>query len=123
MSSLAPVTIRCMCYAIVCKAIPGNDYPTLYIGTSNMLNIRIATHCAGAGSRWTRAHAPTGVIHEVSICPGNTQESVLAHEDARTLAAMRLWCERHGPDAWRSVRGGRWAKVLLTVKPPFEAPA
>ena len=121
MSSLAPVTIRCMCYAIVCKAIPGNDYPTLYIGTSNMLNIRIATHCAGAGSRWTRAHAPTGVIHEVSICPGNTQESVLAHEDARTLAAMRLWCERHGPDVWRSVRGGRWAKVLLTVKPPFEA--
>ena len=86
-----------------------------------MINIRIANHCAGAGSRWTRAHAPTGAIYEVTICKGDTQESVLAHEDARTLEAMRVWCARHGPEAWRSVRGGRWTKVLLTVKPPFEA--
>lgn len=118
MSSLEPVTIRPFCYVIECASVPGCDYPSLYVGTSNMVNVRIANHMSGAGSRWTRAHAPTGVIHQMSVCRGDTQQAVLHYEDNVTLDMMRKWNHLHGPNAWRSVRGGRWSKVELSSKPP-----
>ena len=64
-----------------------------YIGWTQDLNTRIASHFLGRGSVWTRMYKP---IKIVSIQAGSKDL-----ENALTIAYM---CEK----GWRNCRGGKW---------------
>ena len=73
-----------------------------YVGFSQDLHVRIASHFLGAGSRFTQLHKPLSVL---SVQPGDTML-----ETCVTISLMAT----HG---WEKVRGGSYCTVEMT-KPP-----
>ena len=79
--------------------LEGNNW---YVGFSQDLHTRIASHFLGSGSRWTRLHKPLSV-YKVQL--GDT---IL--ENCITIALM---CKH----SWEKVRGGSYTTVEMH-KPP-----
>jgi predicted GIY-YIG superfamily endonuclease len=73
-----------------------------YVGSTGNLSRRIAEHCAGTGSAWTRLHRPIGTNAIVHRQRGNR-----FHEDAIVYTYM----SRYGRD---NVRGGTHSSVVLS---------
>ena len=73
-----------------------------YVGYSQDIQVRIASHFLGAGSKWTQLHKPL-CVH--SVRPGDT---IL-----ETVTTVALMC-KHG---WEKVRGGSYCCVEMS-KPP-----
>jgi predicted GIY-YIG superfamily endonuclease len=69
-----------------------------YVGYSQDLSVRIASHFLGAGSLWTQAHKPISVY---SVQKGDTTV-----ETCQTIALM---C-KHG---FEKVRGGSYCNVVM----------
>jgi len=74
-----------------------------YVGFSQDLETRIATHFMGKGSQWTRLHPPIGIE---SIQPGD--------EAIEQLTTIALMAQR----GWEKVRGGRHVAITLPSAPP-----
>ena len=73
-----------------------------YVGWSAQVDVRIAQHFLGTGSKWTQMHKPVQVI----LCtPGDK-----LMENLTTIALM---C-RHG---FRNVRGGSWCQLDMQNPP------
>jgi predicted GIY-YIG superfamily endonuclease len=75
-----------------------------YVGWSSQINVRIAQHFLGVGSKWTKLHPPIEVL---SVVQGD-----YVMEQATTIAMM---C-RHG---WEKVRGGPWCSIELSCPSPI----
>ena len=73
-----------------------------YVGWSQDLNTRIASHFLGAGAKWTQLYKPISVH---SVRPGTP-----LLETAITVAMMA----QHG---WERVRGGSFCNVEMTKAP------
>ena len=73
-----------------------------YVGWSADINVRIASHFLGAGSKWTQLHRPIAVH---SVKPGCTQ--------LETCITVAMMC-RHG---WEHVRGGSFCNVAMATPP------
>ncbi len=73
-----------------------------YVGYSQDLQVRIASHFIGCGARWTQLHKPIAVH---SIRQGDTL--------LETCTTIALMC-KHG---WEKVRGGSYCNVEM-CKPP-----
>jgi len=73
-----------------------------YVGYSADIQVRIASHFLGAGSKWCVLHPPIAVH---SVRPGDTL--------LETCVTVALMC-RHG---WEFVRGGTYCQVDM-AKPP-----
>ena len=73
-----------------------------YVGYSQDIQTRFASHWLGAGSKWTQIHKPVAVI---SVMPGDTH--------LQTLQTIALMCDK----GWEKVRGGSYCTVEMT-KPP-----
>ena len=114
MSSLNAVQITAFCYVLECQ--PRNDLPnapaSYYIGSTSNVNMRIAQHFNGSGSRFTVAFKPIRVA-ELDVTPRLTVQEVLAFENETTLRYMeRIMAENpDNPDAWRAVAGGSYCKI------------
>ena len=78
-----------------------------YVGTSNQINLRIAAHFTGNGSRWTKLHKPVR-IHKV--CLGG--------RDVETRVTLEIMAEK----GWQHVRGGGWCKPVMR-RPPSDLTA
>ena len=73
-----------------------------YVGHSNDIQTRIASHFLGGGSKWSILHKPIAVH---SVTPGDTT--------LETVTTIALMC-KHG---WEKVRGGAYCQVDMQ-KPP-----
>lgn len=73
-----------------------------YVGFSQDLNTRIASHFLGAGAKWTQLHKPIAVH---SVKPGTPL--------LETAVTVSMMCQ-HG---WERVRGGSFVSVDM-AKPP-----
>ena len=73
-----------------------------YVGYSNDIQVRIASHFLGAGSKWCILHPPVAVH---SVTKGDTL--------LETLTTVALMC-KHG---WENVRGGSYCQCEM-AKPP-----
>ena len=71
-----------------------------YVGISWNLNLRIAEHLQGLGSKWTRMHKPKRIIN---VIIGNRERDTTLH----------MMMEK----GWQNVRGASWCQVELTVPP------
>ena len=89
------------CSLVYCLQLENGKY---YVGTSNQINLRIAAHFEGEGSRWTKLHKPVR-IH--SVCLGN-----------RTTE-RRVTLEMMAKFGWKNVRGGPWCKPTM-FNPPSD---
>ena len=76
------------------------DNDKYYIGITMNLNMRLAQHFSGDGSKWTKIHKPINVI-EIQI--NNVDESL---ENKITLEYMRKF-------GYESVRGGSYTRLDL----------
>ena len=74
-----------------------------YVGYSQDIETRIASHFIGNGSLWTKKYKPIEVIN---VKPG---DRIL--ENLITIALMA----KHG---FENVRGGKWCKLEMTHPPP-----
>lgn len=74
-----------------------------YVGITYTLNLRMAQHFAGIGSKWTAKHKPIS-IREV-IYPATMED-----ENNKTMEMM----EKYGYD---KVRGGKWTKPNVKYRP------
>ena len=106
MSSLNAVQITAFCYVLECQ--PRTDLSnapacTYYVGSTSNVNMRIAQHFNGSGSRFTVAFKPIRVA-ELDVTPRLTAQEVLAFENETTLRYMqRMMAESpDNPDAWRA---------------------
>ena len=115
MSSLNAVQITAFCYVLQCQ--PRTDVLnapacTYYVGSTSNVNMRIAQHFNGSGSRFTVAFKPIRVA-ELDVTPRLTAQEVLAFENETTLRYMqRMMAESpDNPDAWRAVAGGSYCKI------------
>ena len=79
-----------------------------YVGWSQDLHTRIASHFLGAGSKWCRVHKPLNVH---SVRPGSTL--------LEGCITIQLMCQ-HG---WERVRGGTYCNVEMTKAPACIAKA
>ena len=73
-----------------------------YVGWSADIQVRVASHFLGAGSKWTMLHKPIAVH---SVRPGDTL--------LETLTTVALMC-RHG---YERVRGGSYCCVEMSKAP------
>jgi len=115
MSSLNAITVTAYCYVLECQ--PRTDLSnapacSYYIGSTSNVNMRVAQHFNGGGSRFTQAFKPMRVA-ELDVTPRLTAQEVLAFENETTLRYMeRIMAENpDNPDAWRSVAGGSYCKI------------
>ena len=74
-----------------------------YVGWTEDVETRIASHFLGRGAQWTRLHKPEAVE---SVQPGNTML-----ENAMTIALMAKY-------GWKLVRGGQYLAIDLPSAPP-----
>ena len=107
MSSLDNHIVRPFTYVLECAPRQGTEYPSVYIGTSSNVNLRISQHTVGAGSAWTKQHRPLRCV-ALHIEPLENARAYLAREDDVTKRWMRRYIELHGEDAWKSVKGGSY---------------
>ena len=115
MSSLNAVQITAFCYVLQCQ--PRTDVLnapacTYYVGSTSNVNMRIAQHFNGSGSRFTVAFKPIRVA-ELDVTPRLTAQEVLSFENETTLRYMvQMMAENpDNPDAWRAVAGGSYCKI------------
>lgn len=87
------------CNLVYVLELEGGNF---YCGRSTSLNIRLAQHWTGGGSKWTRLHKPIKII---KVCMGGE-----AMERKVTLEMMR-------EKGWQCVRGGPWCRVKLKRAP------
>ena len=73
-----------------------------YVGYSQDVQTRIASHFLGVGAKWTQEHKPIAVN---SVKPGDTHLETLT-----TVALMAT----HG---WERVRGGSYCHVKMAKAP------
>lgn len=73
-----------------------------YVGFSNQVNLRIAAHFSGEGSRWTKLHKPIG-IHKVCLGGRDVESRV-------TLETMVEF-------GWENVRGAGWCRPVMRSPP------
>lgn len=71
-----------------------------YVGITYNLNLRVAQHYCGSGSKWTRLYKPKRIIN---VMVGNRERDT-------TLELMR-------EKGWQNVRGGPWCKADLKHPP------
>lgn len=71
-----------------------------YVGITYNLNLRVAQHFCGAGSKWTRIYKPKRIM---TVTIGN-------HERETTLQLMK-------EKGWQNVRGSAWCAVDLKHPP------
>ena len=69
-----------------------------YVGYSQDIQTRIASHWLGAGSKWTQLHKPISII---SLREGDTH--------LETLSTIALMCEK----GFEKVRGGSYCHVEM----------
>jgi predicted GIY-YIG superfamily endonuclease len=89
MSSLNAVQITAYCYVLECQ--PRNDLPgapacSYYIGSTSNVNMRIAQHFNGSGSRFTVKFKPIRVA-ELDATPRLTAQEVLSFENGDTVSS------------------------------------
>ena len=89
------------CSLVYSLVLEGGKY---YVGTSNQINLRIAAHFKGQGSRWTKLHKPLR-IH--SVCLGG--------RDVETRVTLEMMAEF----GWQNVRGASWCKPVMK-RPPSD---
>lgn len=106
----APVRVNCHTYVLELQPLPGTDYPALYVGKSQDLTKRWANHWEGTAAKWTDRYKPVRV-QRIDLDRGESYDQSRTHEDDVTLALMREMMAKHGPQAWNSVRGGRWTRM------------
>ena len=73
-----------------------------YVGYSQDIQVRIASHFLGAGSFWTQKHKPVAVH---SVKPGDTM--------LETLTTVGLMCVK----GWERVRGGPYCCTEMLKAP------
>jgi predicted GIY-YIG superfamily endonuclease len=115
MSSLNAVQVTAYCYVLECQArtdLPNAPASSFYVGSTSNVNMRIAQHFNGSGSRFTVAFKPIRVA-ELDVTPRLTAQEVLAFENETTLRYMEQMMAKNpdNPDAWRSVAGGSYCKI------------
>ena len=71
-----------------------------YVGKSTNLNLRLAQHFTGDGSRWTKRYKPMRLLH---VFLGDVERE-------KTLFFMKTY-------GWQNVRGSSWCKVHMTSAP------
>ena len=108
----APVKVGVHTYVLELQPIPGHGYPAHYVGKSQDLTKRWANHWASTAAKWTARHRPVRVIR-VDLERGASYSDSRSHEDEVTLALMREAQRLHGPNAWASVRGGRYTAITM----------
>ena len=74
----------------------------IYVGWSNDVQTRIASHFCNGGSKWTQLHKPISVV---SVRPGDTL--------LETCTTIALMC-RYG---YEKVRGGSYCNVEMLKAP------
>ena len=89
---MEPVIVRPLIYVL---ELEDDCY---YVGITMNLNLRLAQHWAGNGSKWTGLHKPRRVV-EIFV-----DDATLAKENEVT----QLYKTKYGDD---KVRGGFWVKV------------
>ena len=99
----APLSVGMLLYALECAPTKSGGPSNWYIGVSYALNNRIAQHCSGRGSAWTRIH-PVLRIAEVRM------NATLQLERDVTLGYMRKY-------GWENVRGGPYSSPNLPRAP------
>ena len=67
MSSLDNHVLRPFTYVLECVPRQGTDYPSIYVGTSSNVNLRISQHAVGAGSCF-RSAVSTGKCTASGTC-------------------------------------------------------
>ncbi len=67
------------CSLVYCLVLANGKY---YVGTSNQINLRIAAHFKGQGSRWTKLHKPLSIY---SVCLGG--------RDVETRVTLEMMAE------------------------------
>ena len=80
----------------------GKEGSNWYVGWSQDIHTRIASHFLGAGALWTRLHRPIAVH---SVKPGCTM--------LETCVTVAMMC-RYG---WERVRGGSFCTVEMAKSP------
>ena len=73
-----------------------------YIGYSQDIQVRMASHFIGAGAKWTQLHRPISIY---SIQQGDT-----LLETCTTIAYMCKY-------SWERVRGGSYCNVAMEKEP------
>eukprot|EP01046_Picozoa_sp_COSAG06_P074273 COSAG06_NODE_22633_length_717_cov_1.258900_2_plen_144_part_00 len=79
MSSLNAVQVTAYCYVLECQArtdLPNAPASSFYVGSTSNVNMRIAQHFNGSGSRFTVAFKPIRVA-ELDVTPRLTAQEVL----------------------------------------------
>ena len=114
---LQPVTLTVQTYVLTCEPRQSTTYPCIYVGKTMNLTARLIQHWQGTAAHFTREYKPQKV-ESILLCGGSTAEEVIQHETALTLHHMRNYIQKHGEDAWESVRGGRY--TALTMGKPYE---
>eukprot|EP01047_Picozoa_sp_COSAG01_P002379 COSAG01_NODE_63_length_29632_cov_270.650662_28_plen_142_part_00 len=113
---LQPVDLKVQTYVLETTPIAGTTYNGIYVGKTQNLSLRLPHHWVGTGARWTRLHKPLS-IKTILLDGGETAEEVSNHENQVTLGLMRQFIRDHGPDGWKSVRGGSYTEVYMTGPP------
>ena len=92
--------------------LPGSPACSYYIGSTSNVNMRIAQHFNGSGSRFTVKFKPIRVA-ELDVTPRLTAQEVLSFENETTLRYMEQMMADHpdNSDAWRAVAGGSYCKI------------
>jgi predicted GIY-YIG superfamily endonuclease len=108
---LHDVTIKASLYELEVLPIPGCDHNGSYIGVSNHMSMRGQQHRDGSGSQFTAAHGITGKIVSWQFDCGDTQQAIKQAENNKTEHTMRAFNAEHGPDGWKSVRGGDYCNI------------
>eukprot|EP01043_Picozoa_sp_COSAG02_P049855 COSAG02_NODE_5054_length_4687_cov_7.076504_3_plen_263_part_00 len=109
---MEPVLVSVQTYVLRCNPRPNTEYDTIYIGKTQNLSSRLMQHWTGTAAHWTREHKPIEVI-EILMSGGSSYEEVYRHETELTLNYMRDCMKEHGPDAWGSVRGGKYTAIHM----------
>ena len=73
-----------------------------YVGFTQDLSVRIASHFLGAGAKWTQLHKP------ISVHMAKPGDALL-----ETCLTIALMC-KHG---WEKVRGGTYTTVEMLKRP------
>ena len=115
MSSLNAIQITAYCYVLECQArtdLPNAPASSFYVGSTSNVNMRIAQHFNGSGSRFTVKFKPIRVA-ELDVTPRLTAQEVLSFENETTLRYMEQMMADHpdNSDAWRAVAGGSYCKI------------
>jgi predicted GIY-YIG superfamily endonuclease len=110
---LRPVLLKVQTYILETTPLQGCTYTGRYIGKTQNLSLRLPHHWNKTGANWTKVHPPLSIA-AILLEGGSTAEEVVDHENKVTLKLMKEYIEEHGPDGWRSVRGGVWTELNMS---------